>query len=589
MRFLRGLLFQIVLWSIVPLVVITAVSVVSIYEHQQTTRELVADRAARLAQMAATRLSHMLAEHTSVLQTLADAEENHPDDRLAQQQVLEQSEGVQALFDHGVALPHPAGVAVARSQGADRWLSQAPVARLQAQVAATGRPAFATLYPDQASGEGLILLAVPVPSPVEGPRPELVEGPDPSIAKGVLVGAFSPVHLGIDEMLAGLQIGRQGIGYVVDSRGQIIYHPQAEEVGRIASHLPGVEQVKQTQAGALFYTETDGEEWIAGYAPVPDLDWGVIVQQPWREIVTPIMQLSIIPPALAILAALVSLVAVYLLVCYVIRPLRRLNQMAGQVAWGDFAATEEPVGGVQEIRDLHVTLKQMAGQIQRYQAGMHSYIAAVTQGQEEERKRLARELHDDTAQALVGLIQRIKLTRRDLERAPARATERLSELETLATTAWQDVRRFSEDLRPSYLEQLGLVPAVTTLAEQMCHRGGPAVSLAVSGSEQRLSPELELAVFRIVQEGLNNVRQHAQAEQASVELSFTEDGLTVSIQDDGIGFEPPERPYDLAQQGHVGLAGMRERALLVGGYLTVDSTPGRGTRVVAFVPYLQPG
>jgi hypothetical protein len=255
MRVFRSLLFQIVLWSIVPLVVITTVSVVSIYEHQQTTRKLVADRAARLAQMGATRLSHMLAEHISVLQTLADAVAIHSGDRLAQQQVLEQSEGVQALFDHGIAVLGPAGEAVVRSKGVDLWLSQAPVAALQAQVAATGRPGFSTLYPDQASDEALILLAVPVPSPVEGRRPEVVEGLAPKTAREVIVGAFSPAHLGVDEMLNNLEIGRRGIGYVVDSRGQIIYHPQAEEVGRIASHLPGVEQVKQTQAGALFYTE----------------------------------------------------------------------------------------------------------------------------------------------------------------------------------------------------------------------------------------------------------------------------------------------------------------------------------------------
>jgi signal transduction histidine kinase len=215
---------------------------------------------------------------------------------------------------------------------------------------------------------------------------------------------------------------------------------------------------------------------------------------------------------------------------------------------------------------------------------VQSYTAAVTQGQEAERTRLARELHDDTAQALVSLIQRIKLTQRDLQRNPTRAVERLRELETLATTAWQEVRRFSEDLRPSYLEQLGLMPALTVLVEQGQPQGGPEVSLTISGPLPRLSPALELAVFRIVQEGLNNVRRHAQAAHVAVELTFTDDELSLSIQDDGRGFEPPRLPYDLTRQGHFGLAGMHERVSLVGGRLSVDSAPGRGTRIVVFVP-----
>ncbi len=569
MRVLRGLLFQIILWSILPLLAITALSVVSIYEHEQATRELAADRAERLARLTAARLSDKLADHISVFQILADVEAVHANDLLAQQRAVDEAEEVRALFNDGVALLDGAGSVVARSGEVDWWLSQPPVAALQSRVAASSQPAFWPLYPDQISGEGLILLGVPVPN----------------TAGGVLVGAFSPARLGFEEMLVDLQIGRQGIGEVIDNQDRIIYAPQAEMIGQSDGHLPEVKRLQQGQAGTLFYTEADGQEWVASYAPVPVAGWSVIVRGPWRQIGSLIAQFSFLSHTLVILAALVSLAAMYLIVRYVVRPLQTLNRLAGQLAWGKFAATEMALSGVQEIRDLHTTLQHMAGQIQRYQAGMQSYIAAVTQGQEAERSRLARELHDDTAQSLVGLIQRIKLARRDLGHDPARAAERLNELESLATTAWQEVRRFSEDLRPSYLEQLGLVTALTALIEQMQSRGETELSFSVSGPERRLSSEHELATFRIVQQGLINVYQHAQATHATLELSFSQEGLSAVIQDDGVGFEPPELPHDLTRHGHYGLAGMHERALLVGGYLSVDSAPGQGTRVTVFVPY----
>lgn len=570
LRLLRGLLFQIVLWSIVPLLAITIVSVISIYGHQEVVRGLVADQVARLARVTAADLSDRLADRIGLLRTLAEAESIHPNDPRAQQQALDQATPLHASFDRGFALLDPTGNLVAQSGGVSAWLTHPSLSTLVARVSSSGQPGFepASFDTPPANPSAYVtLLAVPVST------------------GGVLVGAFSPASLHVDQMLADLRIGQRGTGYVMDSQGKILYDPQSDRIGQDGNRLPGAQQLRGAGAGTLFYKDGEGEQWAVGFAPVPAAGWGVVVREPWSEAISPMMQFSVIFPTLVILAALVSLAAVYLTVRYVIRPLRVLDRVAGQVAWGDFAATEEPVEGVQEVKDLHATLKRMTAQIQRYQAGMQSYIAAVTQGQEEERKRLARELHDDTAQALVGLIQRIKLARRDLDSNPARAAERMNELETLATAAWQGVRHFSEDLRPPYLDQLGLEPAISVLAEQTRARGGPDVSIAISGSPRRLAPDLETAVYRIVQEALSNVRQHAQASHARVEMRFSDSDLTAAVQDDGLGFKPPEIPGALARQGHFGLAGMRERALLVGGHLSVESSPGRGTRVSICIPF----
>ncbi len=142
------------------------------------------------------------------------------------------------------------------------------------------------------------------------------------------------------------------------------------------------------------------------------------------------------------------------------------------------------------------------------------------------------------------------------------------------------------DLRPIYLEDLGFVPALEMLPRQMQERYGLALHLAVRGDPVRLAPDIELAAYRIVQQALANVATHAQARNAWLDVTFASEHLTLVVRDDGVGFTPPEQPVDLAHQGHFGLMGMRERALLYGGQLTITSAPGQGAIITARLPLL---
>ena len=151
--------------------------------------------------------------------------------------------------------------------------------------------------------------------------------------------------------------------------------------------------------------------------------------------------------------------------------------------------------------------------------------------------------------------------------------EFLTEPGTLA-----DVRRVIRALRPIYLEDLGLAPALEMLTQTLSTRAGLAITFAVEGEVGRLTPERELALYRIVQEALNNVVKHAPARQAQVQLHYAAT-LRVSITDDGRGFIIPERVEALTELGHFGLVGMRERAELIGAELTVQSTPGHGAAI----------
>lgn len=141
------------------------------------------------------------------------------------------------------------------------------------------------------------------------------------------------------------------------------------------------------------------------------------------------------------------------------------------------------------------------------------------------------------------------------------------------------VRRFSQDLRPSILDDLGLLPALEGLLTSVTERDGLQTRVQVLGERRRFSPEVELTLFRIAQEALNNVRKHAQATLAVITVEFTDSTVQLKIQDNGRGFSPPALTGDLTPSGRLGLMGMYERARLLGGTLEVQSELGVGTRV----------
>jgi signal transduction histidine kinase len=148
----------------------------------------------------------------------------------------------------------------------------------------------------------------------------------------------------------------------------------------------------------------------------------------------------------------------------------------------------------------------------------------------------------------------------------------------------QEVRRFSRDLRPSVLDDLGLLPALEWVTEDLKNTYWVDVDLKVLGVERRLLPETELLLFRIVQEALRNIAKHAKATRAEVEIKFDESKISVTISDNGKGFEPPENLGALTPTGKLGLAGMQERVQLLGGTLNLESRPGKGTEISVEAP-----
>ncbi|MDP2919731.1 MAG: PAS domain S-box protein [Dehalococcoidia bacterium] len=212
------------------------------------------------------------------------------------------------------------------------------------------------------------------------------------------------------------------------------------------------------------------------------------------------------------------------------------------------------------------------------------YVRQITRAQEEERKRIARELHDDTAQQLIVLSRQLdKII--SAEPSPMKDMTPVEKLSERVDNILDGVRRFSQDLRPSVLDDLGLIPALEWLASDMTAHFNISVSVEVKGTERRFPPEKELLLFRIVQEALSNVRKHSSAQSAWVIIEFTEKQTMVIVKDSGKGFKVPEHLSDLTGMAKLGLAGMAERARLLDGELTIDSGPGKGTTVTVTVPF----
>ncbi len=211
------------------------------------------------------------------------------------------------------------------------------------------------------------------------------------------------------------------------------------------------------------------------------------------------------------------------------------------------------------------------------------YISAITRAQEEERKRIARELHDETAQQLIALSHEFESFANNQRLLP-------EDVETMRTwdhrlkDALQGIRLFSRDLRPPMIDDLGLIPSLEWLTGQFDNESGANVELKVVGTVRRLSPEADLLLFRIVQEALNNVRRHAEASLVEVTLRFSDGRLIVVVKDNGKGFRLPDSVGDLSRSGKLGLAGIEERTRLLGATLKVASEPGQGSTITVEMP-----
>ena len=573
----RSLLSRFVLLVITPLsLVLFGVILVNLVAYQRTLTSLLTSRDQQLAAVVVERLSESL---QSYVRTLAAAAQQ-PDLRSPSDQVrdaaLARAAGSLREFNAGLAVVDSSGQVLSATPPdsppvGDTVANQA----FFQQARASKLAAFSDAMPHATDGRYLVLVAVP-----------MLDGQGGFL--GALVGALYLDNSSLEASIQRLTIGSQGYAYVVDRNGRVLLHPDPTNIGADFAGQPFVRQGTAGQSGGTLWRATDtGETLLIGYAPVPATGWALVVRESWDSVAAPVRLYSLATVLVAILAVAAAAYFLWRGVRAVTVPVRWLARQTARLAAGD-ALDPIPEDHVAEINSLSRDFNTMAAQVAAYRAGLRRYVGAITHSQEEERKRLSRDLHDDTVQSLLAMQRRLELYQAG-ETDPGRLKQ-LADLQVMTADTLQGVRLISRDLRPLALDDLGLIAALRALVRAARDGAGgvPDAQFNLSGTPIDLTPEQELALYRIAQEALTNIRRHAHATGLQVDLCFEPPGVRLEVVDDGQGFVVPESPILLAPGDHFGLMGMQERAWAVGASLAVESRPGHGTRLQLVMPVPPP-
>lgn len=546
---------------------------VTFLAYRQVSQSLAESRDQQLAIVSAERLSESMEGFARGLRTLANQGEMQTGEPTLQERTLERGPDLIADFinhDGGIIILDANGfVSVTKPFRPDlvgQDFSTEPY--FQNARALPTSTFFSDIIKEPGSGEDIIVIAVPIVNL----NNDFV---------GVIAGRFYLSFQRLGQEIQKLRVGKQGTAYLVDRQGRLIYHPISKLIGTDFSYREAVKRLEQGErVGAV--TTQEQPRTVEGYAVVEITGWGLVIGEPWTQVVEPAQE-ALRPVAVVLIIGLVTVAMVVALgVQRVTDPIQNLVTQTRQVATGDYDA-QVSLSRIKEIKELGMAFNEMVEQIRRYRAGVRHYVADITQSQEEERKRIARELHDDTVQSLIAISQRIELIKEILDN-PVETRTRLNEVRTMITGAIASVRQFSRDLRPLALEDLGLRAAMQYLVNQLAQTEGIDVDFEVEGEIEGLSTDMEVAIYRVLQEALNNVKKHAQATQVNVLAIFTNERITLTVQDDGQGFEVPEAMTDFASSGSFGIMGLQERAQLFGGNVIIESQPGAGTTVHLFMP-----
>ena len=548
---------------------------VTFLAYQQVAQSLAESRDQELAKISAERLSESMLDFARGLKILADLEEMQTGEPTIQEQTLERGRDLISEFtnyDGGIIILDDEGfVGVTRPFRPDligQDFSQEPYFT-QARAFPNNPFFFSDIIKEPGTDEDIIVITVPIVN-TNGQF------------MGVIAGRFYLSFQRLGQEIQKLRVGEEGIAYLVDRTGRLIYHPSSRLIGTDFSQREAVEQL-QSGAGVGAITTQKDPGTVEGYAVVDVTDWGLVIVEPWTQAVRP-AQDALIPVAIVLIIGLITVaIFVSLGVQRVTDPIQNLVTQTRQVTAGDYDA-KVTLSRIKEIRELGMAFNEMVEQIRKYRAGVRQYVADITRTQEEERKRIARELHDDTVQSLIAINQRLELTKATLE-DPTDARPLLNEVKTMVTGAIASVRQFSRDLRPLALEDLGLLAAIQYQVNQLAQSEGIVdVHFHVEGEIGELPADMEVSIYRILQETLNNVKKHANATEVKVTGIFFEDQIILTVKDNGQGFEVPEAMTDFASSGSFGMMGLQERAQLFGGNLVVQSEPNKGTTVHLVIP-----
>ncbi len=557
---------------LLPLLVVT---LVFLSETADAGREQVLDAQASTAEVAASVIGATIVDNQKVLQELASIDRVRRMESESAREALDQFSRAHPNL-YGLFLLNNSGQLVA-STGLDPNQFRANVRFSDAvdRSQKLGEPGISTALttPDAR----VIALTMPVRAK------DQAEG-EPI---GVIGSLLSVERLGA----AVLPIARGDTLIAVVADGQIVAaqgdDPAVEAI--IGSSVSPPTSAKQ---GTLSYTDEAGHERFAVYAPVPNSNWGVLVTHPSPAAYAPNREM-VSRSLIAVLAATLVTFAMAALVSELVsRPLRQLQSQAEALAAGDVTLREPVDGGGEEIADIGESLREISGHLGAQRHDLErSLDAGAAQAeqlrelnrrtvrlQEDERRRIAGEIHDAVSPLITGALYQARAIRLgnhdDKGWESTRRDAGLDSVGDLLARAMEELHGVVFALRPPDLDDIGVVAAIERYAAQV-QRSGLNVRIDANEDPPALTPEVRLAIYRIVQEALHNALRHAAADEAVVSIDTANDLLRVSISDNGAGFNPEvaSRPTAL------GLLSMRERAAAIGATLSIRSRPGDGTIV----------
>ena len=398
---------------------------------------------------------------------------------------------------------------------------------------------------------------------------------------------------------------------LIDSDGIVVASSNQEDIHQPTRHLSieGALSRERVQGVWRHPPSIEGSrDHIVALAPLESVPWTVALEQ--------IEDAALALPAslrrqiffLSAIGILAGLVLAWFTTRQVVRPLTRLTETAGDIASGDLD-TPVAIQGQDEARALsrsfeamRLRLKESLEEIESGNRELEARVASrtteleqrnrehrqllekVITAQEDERKRVSRELHDGVGQSLTGLGMALGSVQAEVGHDPDRLRERLETLRSMTSTTIQDIRRVIADLRPSVLDDLGLVQALGWYVENYLEKSGIEATVDTSGSDRGLPGHLETALFRVLQEAMTNIIKHSGAKNVSISIEFADSYIAGKVRDDGRGFDVADVRRREAGRYAVGLLGMEERMNLLGGSLKIDSTPGSGTAIAFHIP-----
>lgn len=370
--------------------------------------------------------------------------------------------------------------------------------------------------------------------------------------------------------------------FVVDEQGQVVAHTFGQ--GFPPDLLTANEVIASEHHHTLQLPTDEGMVWdtavpiFDGRAGVARVGLSEVSLQATVAALTGQMLLT------TIMVSAVGIAAATLLTWIVTRPILQLKEAAGAVGRGDFQQRVTPWAGdeigelAEAFNAMTAGLAQAAEEREERDRLRTQLLEKVISAQEDERRRIARELHDETGQALTSLM--VRLQNLNQQCPVPELKPQMEEARRLTAKTLDDVHKLAVELRPSVLDDLGLAKALARYVRDYQARYPITVDLEVLGLEQRLPPAVETALYRVVQEALTNIARHAEADMASVLVECRNGRVRAIIEDDGRGFDWEQA----TQNGRLGLYGMQERAALLNGTLTVESEEGRGTSIFVEVP-----